>query len=834
MIMKKRYLIIFFNILATLSSKAQIKFERITSENGLSQSTVSKIYQDRNNFLWVSTADGLNKYDGKNFTVFRHSADDSLSISSNDINGLYEDSKGHFWIGTRSGGLNLYNPVNEKFLHFTKADDGSDISQYSIGDFIEKNDTLWATAYQKGIISLNLSNFKIHKYFLLTSSMQNDFNTLLKDKSGDLWFASKAGMLLKWAPEKKFKYYSLSAQASNPLYISCLFEDSRNNFYIGTKGQGLYLFNKRNGTIKQIFYKADEFEGLNIITHIYEDKYKNLWFGTDSGILIAKNGDFSNLQHIKEDVNKEGSLSSHAVTFITGDKNNNIWVGLWEAGLNVYYRNANQFSNYIYKPGTENSILTNKVTGIAKDNKGDLLIATGIGLTIWKKETDQYQHIQSIPNSPSSLPGNDINIIFTDQKNNTFISVWNHGLLFKESTSEKFFLLGEKNGFTKKVSTIAQGSNGKIWIGTYSGNIFNFDPTTKQLIDIGDFSKENPILKNIIPAIVEDEEKNLWIGSYFGIWKYNLNGKTLKQYSSFSSQGSLSDNHISCIFKDSKKRLWIGTYGGLSLYIKEKDSFKNFTKADGLANQVIKSIIEDDRGNFWIATNTGLCRFNYEKNQTRIFNELDGLKGREFIVNSFYKDVKGFLYFGSMQGLSVFHPDSIREIQNASKIYITALKLFNKPVVAGEKGSPLQKNIIDTKAFTLDYKDAASITFDFVALNFQNGQRSQYVYKMTGFNDNWNYAGHQSSATYTNLSPGDYTFIVKTIFNNGKLSNNSAFVKVTIRPPFYRTNMAFIAYLTLLLIIFYAFRKFIKMKESFKADLRIRPLKQRISKNWTK
>ena len=822
--MKNNYLIIFLFILSILSSEAQIKFERITSDNGLSQSTVSKIYQDKKNFLWISTADGLNKYDGKNFTIFRHSADDTLSISSNDVNGLFEDSKGNFWVGTRSGGLNLYNPVNEKFFHFTKADDGSDISQYSIGDFIEKNDTLWATAYQKGIISLSLRNFKIHKYYFPVTTGQIDFDALLKDHSGDVWFAARSGMLIKWGQKKNFKIYNLSAVSSIKLHINCLLEDSKNNFYIGTKGQGIFLFNKATGLIKQIFYREDEFEGLNIITHLYEDRHKNLWIGTDRGILIAKKGNFNNLQQLEGNVNKEGSLSSHAVTYILGDKNDNIWVGLWEAGLNVYYPHANQFSNYVYKPGTENTLLTNKITGVVKDIKGNLLIATGIGLTIWKKETDQYRHLQSLPNKPSALPGNDINNLFTDENGNIYISIWNHGLFLKKTISEKFLPVHEKDSFTNKVSAISEGSRRKIWIGTYSGNIFQFDPLTMKLTNIGDYSKGNFILKNIIPAIVEDEEKNLWIGSYFGIWKYNLINKTLKQYTPFPSQGSLSDNHISCIFKDSKKRLWIGTYGGLSLYKKEKDSFENFTKKDGLPNEVIKSIREDNKGNFWIATNLGLCKFNYEKKQTRAFNELDGQKGREFIVNSSYKDENGFLYFGSMQGLIIFHPDSIKETQNDSKIYITTLKLFNKPVVAGEKGSPLEKNITDTKLFSLRYKDAASITFDFVALNFQNGQRSQYAYRMLGFNDNWNYSGHQSSATYTNLSPGEYTFIVKTIYGEGKLSNNSASVKFTILPPFYLSNIALITYLVLVLVMFYAFRKFIKMKESFKADIRIKAI----------
>ena len=831
--MLKKYCLFLILIIIPLLAGAQIRFEHITSQEGLSQSTVLKIYQDRKQFLWIATTDGLNRYDGKNFTVFRHDFQDSLSLSNNDVNGLFEDSKGHFWVGTRAGGINLYNPRNEKFSHYTKADDGSDISQFSIRNFTERNDTLWVTAFQEGILTKNPNNFilsidlkslAIHLYNLSVAGEFGGITAVLKDKTGGIWFGTGAGFLLKWNSGKSFTILRLANPDTNQLQITCLLEDSRQHFWIGTKGQGLLLFDKKAGTFTKAVYQPLAFEGINIITSIFEDQTHTLWIGTDNGILMAKNGNVAAPVHLVANVNKEGSLSSHAVTHIFGDKDNNLWVGLWEAGLNVYYARANKFSNYIFKPGSENSILTNKITGITKDEAGNLLIGTGLGLTSWNRDTDQYKHLRHLASDPASLPGNDINYLFRDACNNIYISVWNKGLLFKSPKQDKFYQFYEKEGFKNKISSMTQGSNGRIWIGTYEGSVFSFDPRSRHLGRLENFAGGNFLLRNVILAIAEDDKNNLWMGSYFGIWKYNLTHKTLTQYRPLSSQGTLSDNHTSCFFKDSKGRIWVGTYGGINLYHEENDSFENFTRKDGLPNEVIKSIQEDAKGNLWIATNSGLCRFNYEKKQVKVWSELDGLKGKEFNVNASFKDENETLFFGSMQGLCIFHPDSLSDTQYESKIYITSLKLLNKPVVAGERGSPLQKNIMDTREFTLGYKDAASVTFEFVELNFHNGQRSQYAYKMIGFDENWNFVGHQTFATYTNLNPGNYTFIVKTISSDGTLSKNGTMVSMTIKPPFYLTTVAYFLYLLVLLLVFYLFRKFVQMREGFKTDLKIKEI----------
>ncbi|MEO7766641.1 MAG: ATP-binding protein, partial [Ferruginibacter sp.] len=338
------------------------------------------------------------------------------------------------------------------------------------------------------------------------------------------------------------------------------------------------------------------------------------------------------------------------------------------------------------------------------------------------------------------------------------------------------------------VTILYRNHDGKIWIGTWGEGLDLYDREKNTFTHYkNDPANKNSIVSNFVSCILEDSKKNLWIGSGDGLERLNERTNQFIHFRhSDNDKKSLSQSAVQFIFEDHTNNLWFGTSAGLNLFNRKNETFTAFTEKDGLANNMIKSILEDRSGMLWLASNNGLTRFNPLTIECRNYTISDGLQGKEFKPSSCYRAADGKMYFGGNNGYNTFYPDSLMDNPFIPPVYITDFQVFNKKVLPGGKNSPLNEEISEAKEITLSYSQSV-FSFEFSALSYTLPGKNQYAYKLQGFDKEWIYAGNKRTATYTNLNPRDYVFMVKGTNNDGVWNEEGTAVKITITPPFWLT-----------------------------------------------
>ena len=791
----------------TFAQKKQLGFDHFTTNNGLSQSNVLCTMQDSKGFMWFGTREGLNKYDGYKFTVYKNDPKNKNSISGNFISSFIQSRNGDIWVGTHGGGLCKYNTQKDAFTSYKHDDKNSaGISSNLINAVAEDADgNIWAGAEGAGLNMLNEQTGRF-EYFRHdknnAGSLSDDIIlVMIKDNENNLWIGTKNGGLNLFNPKTKtfthFQHDNNNSTSLGSNYVSALFEDNENRLWIGTHGGGLNLFDRTTNQFIHYINNPQNPNSLpvNQITSISEDGYQNLWIGTENGglsIFDPQKITFTNYMHDELDNTSIGSnsvysicrdskgnmwvgsftggidflnadnkfehykhnslpnsLSSNLVLCIYEDSKQNIWVGTDGGGLNLFNPAAGSFTHYIHQNGNNNSICGNYVLNVREDSEGNLWIGTwGDGITVYNKEKNTYRHYKNDSSNPSSLSSNNAWFIYQDR---------------------------EKN----------------MWVGTYGGSLDMYNSATNSFTHFP-HNPDDPksLSNNNIHSIFEDSDGNLWIGTDGGgLDLLNKRTKTFTHYVHSDNNNSIAGNAPGTIYEDDKKNLWIATMDGLSCLNKKTGKFTNYTTADGLPGNNIFGILPDKNKNLWISSSHGISKFNPSTKTFENFDVVDGLQGNEFKDMAYCKDRSGIMYFGGNNGFNVFDPASIKQSSFEPPLLLTGFKIFNKavPVAVNDKDqSPLKKDITETKSITLSYKNS-EIEFEFASLNYTSDQKKKYAYKLEGFDKKWNEAGDKHTATYTNLDPGKYTFMVKGLNNEGQWSSNITSVKLIVEPPFWLT-----------------------------------------------
>ena len=828
----------------SFAQKRDIQFEHLTSQDGLATNSVFSIVQDNKGFLWFGTYDGLNRYDGykitayktiegdttsisennirtickddkgnlwigtwysglnkfdlitEKFTRYQHDADNLSSISSNNIISLCCDKSGNIWIGTSNGGLNKFDPINDKFLCYkNNPDDPSSISGNSIYSIYEdRNGTLWIGTDAGGLNKFNresetFTSFKSNAADSKSIS-SNNVTSIFEDRNSSLWIGTATGGLNKFDRESgKFERYPNTPSSSTfSSYIWTIFEDSEGTLWIGTDGAGLSVFNRQNKEF--IWYKqsSNNPKSLNdnTIISICEDRTGNLWFGTWNGGVnkfSKTEKKFITIVHNPDDPN---SLSGNSIYPVFEDRFGDLWIGTDVNGLNRISKKTNKFTRFFNQPDDPNSISSNTTYSICEDIFGNLWIGTTDGLNRFDRNTNKFAHFKNIPNDPSSICNNAISQMFLDSKGDLWIGVANGGL-----------------------DKLVKGSTGFI----------HYKPDPK-----------NP--KSISPqtifAINEDQSGNLWVGTNGG--GLSMLDKNKEEFIHFKNDPgnsfSISNNSVSVIHRDKNGTLWIGTNGGgLNKYNPKDKTFIRFREKDGLPNEMICGILEDDAGNLWISTYKGVSKFNPQTEKFKNFGVEDGLQGNEFNTWAFCKSKSGRMYFGGTNGLSYFHPDSLKDNLVIPPVVITDFQLLHKPVQIGYdpnwERTILQTSIAETKQIDLKYDDNI-ISLEFSALDFNNPERNQYTYILEGFDKNWTRTtAKRRFVTYTNLDPGEYTFRVKGSNNDEIWNEAGTSLKIIIHPPWWATWWSYILYGFVSILIFASSTRFYLNRQRMKTQLEL-------------
>ena len=827
MSLRNPILILLLCCVCWINTFAQLRFERIGNQQGLSQSTVLKIFQDKKGFIWFATRDGLNKYDGYNFTVYRHIFNNPNSISSSSITCISEDKNENLWVGTADGGINKMDAETGKFIRFKQTDSKNDISKLNISSIIvTKDNKIFATTYGAGLLQIDGNSGAIKWKIIETNPIStNNISQVYQDKNGNLLLGGPYGVFTELSindQSKSFKIENNLTPKRNQ--ITCFFEDLQGNILVGTRGNGLYKINLITRKITQVLYNINQIDRDNLITSLAYDQEGTLWVGTDSGVILVKNNNFKKPIHLQANPDSETGLSSHAIQGLMVDRDDNVWIGTWEAGLNVHFRNRNKFSLYRHKTNTEQSLLRDKITSIACEDNNKVWVGSNSGLTLLDRKANFYKHFIINPSTSTVLNNNDINFLHVDNDGDLIILTWGTGMRILKKGTTNFKNYHFNNGQSNSYFTSVESSKipHKLWIGTQESGLLSFDKVTGIFTQIPELNKKGILAEIHVNSILEDSDDVLWIGSYNnGLLKYNPKTGKINHYQQSEKQGSIKGNHIFQIYEDTQKRIWIATNGGgLCLYLPKTNTFKTWTTFDGLPNNTVKGILEDKHQNLWLATNEGLSEFLIRSNSFKNYTQADGLQGSEFLINAYAQNKQGEMFFGGTGGMNVFHPDSLKENNKVPPVYITGLRLFNKPVNIGQKESPLQKNILATQELIFESNQNV-ISLEFIALDFESLKNNHYAYLMEGFDTDWQNVGTQRIASYTNLNAGEYTFRVKASNNDGVWNPKHATMKIIILPPWYKSWWAFWIYGGLIIASIYAFRKVVQVRERFKLDIKI-------------
>ncbi|HLG41656.1 MAG TPA: two-component regulator propeller domain-containing protein, partial [Chitinophagaceae bacterium] len=519
---------------------------------------------------------------------------------------------------------------------------------------------------------------------------------------------------------------------------------------------------------------------------------------------------------------------------ICRDNKNNIWVGTFNAGLNIVNRDAVKFTHYKHIP-FKNSLSYNKVLCIYEDSKDNIWVSTdGGGLDFFDPKTSVFTNYRHQAGNKNSICGDYVLSVREDYKNNLWVGTWADGITVfnREKNSFKHFKNdpADKSGLSSNNAWMFfEDKDKNMWIGTHGGGLNLYNPDNDSFTSYqSDENDPYSLSNNNVHSIFEDSEGYLWVSTEGGgLNRFDKKKKTFTRFIHDDKKNSISNNTVGAVHEDGNGILWISTMVGLNSLDRKTNTFTVYTTKDGLPNNTIFGILEDDSKNLWISTNKGVSKFNTHTKIFKNFGVVDGLQSNEFKEQAYCKSRYGIMYFGGNNGFNQFSPYNIRDIRFEPPLMITGFQVFNKDVVIGDENnsaSPLKKDITETKEITLSYKSSV-ISFEFASLNYTSTEKKQYAYMLEGFDKTWNEVGTQRTATYTNLDPGEYVFKVKGLNNDGSWSSAVQSINLTITPPFWLTwwfKTAAALFILGTLFAFYRFRMRAVTRQKEKLEIQVK------------
>ncbi|RBL88887.1 ligand-binding sensor domain-containing protein [Chitinophaga flava] len=772
--MRPRYIALLLLLFAGLYVSGQsVNFIHYQVENGLSNNAVICSWQDRQGFMWFGTKDGLNRFDGYTFRVFRHDPQQPGSIGSNYISVIWEDDDGLLYAGTDKG-LYVYHPATEQFRMLPL--------QQGIIIAIDKDldGNIWI-----------IDDLKLYRYHPRTGGLEApshypSANSLCRAADGRIWITTPQGQIAQYDHQTdRFISFSLFDHSPVPTstWITTITATGADTILVGTTSQGVKLFNTRTHTYQDILTGTYVRDFLRRSA----DEY---WVATESGIYIyhPSNGKYINL---RKKYNDPYSLSDNAVYTLYRDREGGIWAGTYFGGVNYFTESYTAFEKFFPRTG-ENSLGGNAVREICPDRYGQLWIGTEDGgLNKMDVRSGNITHIQPIPGGGGLSHNNLHGLLVTGDT--LWIGTFEHGLDLMNVRTGKFLRhYAAGNGpldlHSNFIYSIMQTRQGEVLLCTSRG-LYRYDRAQNG------FAPITAVPENLFyTCVYEDSEGMLWAGTVRnGAYYFHpRTGRTGSYQFNATDTSSLAHNRVDHILEDSQRQLWFTTEAGLCRLNKTSGHFTRYTTRNGLLSNMTYNLLEDDEHHLWITTSKGLARLTPTTGAIKVYTKANGLLNDQFNYNSAYKDSCGNLYFGSVKGMIRFNPGSVKTGDYLPPVYITGIQVYNKPLLPG--GSILLHAINYTDTITLAY-DQSSFSIDFSALCFTSPEMTQYAYKMEGLDQDWIYLETNRKAVFTKLAPGTYHFLVKAATSNGQWSTTPRQLTIRVLPPFWASYPAYALYL---------------------------------------
>ncbi|MFC4701005.1 two-component regulator propeller domain-containing protein [Glaciecola siphonariae] len=817
------------------ASIENVRFERFYVEQGLSQQSVTAIYQDSKGYMWFGTQEGLNRYDGRKFTSFTQSFDDPNAIINSFISSITEDAQGHIWVGSR-GGVSRFNPVTSTFVNFTS--DGSDTS---INDSVvrkvwrDHQGTIWVTT-RKGI-NKYLPSVERFKPFNLTGSDGKDADifAIAEDITGGLWLASDRNGVYRFDPSNETFTHVIKEFTANGVTkkdnIRALYIDSQQQLWIGTAGLGAHVLDLTKPRAKNLNSLLTEFvplRGLSI-RDIYQDNLGVLWFGTDQGLHYAdKSGNTGVFNHQKEEV---FSLSDTTVLSIMKDNSDVLWIGTFK-GLNKWNTATTQFDHYYVNSDKQKSLTGNNITALAQISEQSVWIASLSGLDILDLSTGnitplalpQKNDIPKSRNRVMSIAGTSSDTVYLGTRGAGLYSYNLETKTFKNYTVDRASDNPYEGLQVNGITAIYPENEKTVWIATYGGGLSKLD-VPSDTIKTYRFDSDDiySLSSDRVMSITQARDGRLWLGS----WDGGLSIFNPQTESAFrirvdrDDKTGLSSNLVWSVLEDKDGNFWIGTQGGGIHLLRKSDldkadiKFTRLTRANGMTSNAVFGALQDENGYVWASSNKGLSKIDPNTLEMTTFTYAQGLQSDEFNSGSYLKLHDGKMLFGGPNGVSAFYPKDITLNANKPKTVISTFQRL-------DKYSDINAVVNEENNIVVDYSDYL-IGFEFAALHYVAPEKNLYRYRLQGFEDEWVDVKDVPRATYTNLPAGEYRFEVISANSDGVWNMEPAYVDLRVTPAPWASMYAYAVYtllaITVILLVYRSYKNKLEAETRYRQSL---------------
>ena len=773
-----------------LTGQDRIMFDHLTVKDGLSQGVVICIFQDAQGFMWFGTQDGLNRYDGYSFRIFKNDPADSTSLADNFVASIAEDSAGTLWVGTVSnpGILNRFDRGTETFARIPK--DSVDLSGARMSSsrmqYVDSSGGLWYGTRNGGLTHVDGTSGRTTVYThdpgRATSIAHDDVFSVVGDPSGVLWVGTREGLDRFDPKTKSFKHFKHSDRDPKSLsdnYVWPLLLDRSGVLWIGMYKGGLNRFDRETGTFVHFRHNESDPRSLagDRIYSLYQDRSGMIWVGTGDHGVDRFHPELSSFEHIFHVPGNPISLLDDNILSMTVSKQGIVWIGT-RGGLDRWDRASGSFTHYRHDPSNPQSISDNQVQALLEDRTGVLWIGTvGGGLDRFDPRTGVFGHYKHDPSNSSSLSEN-------------------------------------------RVYALCEDRSGVLWVGTYAKGLSRFDRKTQTFKTyVHDDSVGTSLGGPGVWALLEDHEGVLWVGTAGGgLDRFDRDAGIFMHFRHDESDPrSLSHDLVVCLFEDRAGTIWVGTAGGLNRFDRKTGMFQRYYEKDGLANDVVLGILEDKSGALWISTNNGLSRLSSDRKSFNNYYEDNGLQGNEF-NQAYAQDRKsGEMFFGGPNGFNVFQPELVRSNEYVPPVVFTSFIRYNTD---DAEGKPIEeRGLSSSSELVFSYKDNL-VNFELAALSYFITNKNRYAYRLQGLNDNWIHLGTERRASLIIPSDGEYVLQVKGSNNDGVWNEEGTALTLIVTPPWWKTNWAYGSYFILVVTFLYGVRRFENSQREQKTRIR--------------
>jgi len=802
----------------------KLLFRQLTPDNGLLSSRVHDIIQDDRGFMWFAGPRGLSRYDGYSFAAYRHRADDSTTLADNRINWLFLDHEKTLWIGTDLG-FSRYDGSRDAFTNYAVVRGDS-----VIVNAVSEAQGVLLIGTAKGLYQFDRASRKATP-FHPDIFARLDVTSMYQDQAGNLWVGTRnSGARELNAQGSLVRTLTMGPDGLPGKDARVFLDDGQGTVYIGLVDAGLVQLNPATGTLTRYRHDAADPRSLAIdaVHDLLSDGTRGMWIGTENGGLDYFDYATHHFAHNRFDPANPSSLSHNSVWSLYRDSGGLIWVGTFAGGVNISRQNGDAIRKYRSMAGDVTSLSFNTVMSILEDSKGRVWVATdGGGLNRFDRSTGRFTRYTS---KTSNLNSDAVLAIAEDRTGALWVGTWAGGISRFDPGSGKFtpFTTANSSIATTGVFSLLADRAGMLWIGTWREGLQRFDPKTGKFTRYPLAALETPLR-----MMSEASDGTLLIATD-GSGFFTFDPRTEKKTLYAAGKNGLSSSQVTSVLESEPGVVWIGTAAGLDRLDRHTNKIQHFTDADGLASAFVAGLAQDSSHTLWVSGDRGITRFDPATKKFKQYSVGDGLQGSEFNLASSHHSRDGTLYFGGTQGFNTLRPDSIVQNAHVPPIAITNLELYNKPVVIGAKGSPLDTSITMARRLILNHNQSV-FTLEYAALDFAAPEKNQYAYMLEGLDKDWNQVGTKRAASYTNLPAGHYVFRVKGTNNDGVWNEQGASLDLQIVPPYWASWwFRTLALLAIAAAVYYLVRSAYDRRRSLeRAALRDRESQRYLERNVT-